>query len=155
MKLKGLVVAMAGLALTLGFTMVGHTQDAPKAKFSPNIEAKNVISFPLVVKFNRPAAAVKKSNFPMVTFSHGQHMSVNCVTCHHTWDGKSPVQGCNEDGCHSDTVNRADSMSYYKAFHSRDSEQSCLGCHIKLNEKATKKIKISPCSNNVCHVPAK
>lgn len=152
MKCRCLVVMALGLVMTFAFVMVGNTQEAPgKAKFSPTIEAKNVVSLPMQVKFIRPGA-VKKTNFAPVSFSHGQHMNVSCTTCHHTWDGASEVQACATEGCHGNFVNRAETDSYYKAFHSRTAENSCLGCHTALNKNAAKKVKISPCSNNACHV---
>ena len=79
-----------------------------------------------------------------VAFPHSGHFGYTCKTCHHKWNGNSPVQGCSASKCHdqlSPTVkdNKAldygpEAIRYYKhAFH-----QQCISCHreIKIhNEK--------------------
>jgi hypothetical protein len=79
-----------------------------------------------------------------VAFPHSQHFGYTCITCHHKWNGNSPVQGCSASKCHdqlSSTVkdknaidNGPVAIRYYKyAFH-----QQCISCHreIKIhNEK--------------------
>jgi hypothetical protein len=79
-----------------------------------------------------------------VAFPHSRHFDYTCKTCHHKWNGHSPVQGCTASKCHdqlSSTVKDKKALDYgpvairyYKyAFH-----QQCIGCHreIKIhNEK--------------------
>ncbi len=68
-----------------------------------------------------------------VVFPHATHFNYACMTCHHQWDGKEPVQSCGTTGCHDLNVppepgNHDDQISYYKnAFH-----KNCIGCHRKI-----------------------
>ena len=79
-----------------------------------------------------------------VAFPHSGHFDYTCKTCHHKWDGNSPVQGCSASKCHdqlSSTVKDKKTLDYgpmairyYKyAFH-----QQCISCHRQIkvhNEK--------------------
>ena len=76
-----------------------------------------------------------------VPFSHKQHADVNCDTCHHRprcaichfspREQFSPDASCSTAGCHPDMGNSREPMSRFMAFHKRDSERSCYGCHLK------------------------
>lgn len=76
-----------------------------------------------------------------VQFSHKDHASVNCDTCHHRprcaichfspRERYSPDASCSMAGCHPDMGNSREPMSRFIAFHKRDSERSCYGCHLK------------------------
>ncbi len=78
-----------------------------------------------------------------VEFPHAIHFDYNCKTCHHTWDGESPLLSCMASSCHDLTQNPAKeeraadpelALRYYKeAYHSQ-----CIGCHkeIKKQNKA-------------------
>ena len=148
---SGLVVMVFSLAMaTAAFSEGG--------KFSDIVEAKSTLCYPLDLTFKRPSGVLKTS-FPQVKFSHGQHASVPCVTCHHMWDGKGEVQGCAEAGCHDNLKDRQEATSYFRAFHDKNAENSCLGCHMKTNvvrkEKGQKPLSVAPCSNNGCHVAQK
>ena len=79
-----------------------------------------------------------------VDFPHSTHFaSVDCRTCHHTWQGTAIIKGCATTDCHDVTVSPTKSgegasnpdlaIRYYKtAYH-----QMCIGCHkeIKLQNK--------------------
>lgn len=150
MKRKTLMVLAA--AAGLAFSMVTMSQGAEsKAPAPAACEFGNKVEFPLQVTFRKPAA-LKTTHFGAIKFNHGQHFNVACVTCHHTWDGKSQVQGCSAEGCHDNFTGQDGAMSYFNAFHARDAEQSCVGCHKRKLAEGSKKIKTMPCHNNSCHV---
>jgi hypothetical protein len=85
-----------------------------------------------------------------VAFPHSQHFGYTCKTCHHKWDGHTPVQGCTASKCHDLTsfsvksskamVDRPEAIRYYKyAYH-----QQCIGCHREIqtrNEKLARSLK--------------
>lgn len=89
-----------------------------------------------------------KTTKAMVDFSHARHAAaqVDCVTCHHTWDGASAVQSCAAPGCH-DQPGKKGEHAFYTAFHSKDSDNSCLSCH-KAQKKAGKAVPVG-CAE--CH----
>lgn len=155
MRSKVTITALVCLSLTLALSSAAFSQGA---KFSDLIEAKSSLCYPLEFSFKRPAGVLKTA-FPGVKFSHGQHGSIGCVKCHHMWDGTSEVQACNTAGCHDNLTERQDPMSYFRAFHDKEADYSCLGCHLKSNieRKAhgQKPLSVAPCSNNGCHVAAK
>jgi hypothetical protein len=69
-----------------------------------------------------------------VSFSHKRHSALECSACHHTWDGKGPISGCMDQGCHDladakTPQEKKDPTYFYNAFHSRTSKISCVGCH--------------------------
>ena len=76
-----------------------------------------------------------------VDFPHATHFDYTCSTCHHTWEGDSPVQSCMASGCHDLAINPKKSegssvtpelaMRYYKeAYHS-----ACIGCHKEIKQQ--------------------
>lgn len=144
-----MVLAVAtGLAFSVATTGMGAET---KAKAAAACEFGNKVEFPLQVIFKKPAA-LKTTHFGPIKFNHGQHFNVACTTCHHTWDGKSQVQGCAAQGCHDNFTGQDGALSYFNAFHSRDAEQSCVGCHKRKTGEGSKKLKNMPCHNNSCHV---
>ncbi len=89
-----------------------------------------------------------KTSKTLVDFSHTKHSAakVECITCHHTWDGKAEVKSCAAPGCH-DQAGKKGKNSFYAAFHAKKSQASCLGCH-KVAQKAGKTV---PVSCKSCH----
>ncbi len=142
MRLKLFFPVLLGLVLTIGMAAVAFSQDA---------EQKDP---PSEVDFKRPEGAAA-TKFVGVKFNHELHMAEDCMLCHHTWDGASAVKSCSAKGCHDDMKNRELANSYFRAFHDKHSKRSCVGCHTEMNDEAKKKgeeqMKISPCSNNMCH----
>ena len=90
-----------------------------------------------------------KAKKTLVDFSHVKHdaAKVECVTCHHAWDGKSEVKSCATPACH-DQSGKKGKNAFYTAFHSKKSETSCLGCH-KIVKKSGKPV---PVACKACHV---
>ena len=74
-----------------------------------------------------------------VTFNHSTHKDVKCDTCHHKPRcgichyapelSKSPAASCSTEGCHTIQGKSTDEQSRFMAFHTRDSQRSCFGCH--------------------------
>ncbi|EGB13374.1 Cytochrome c, class III, conserved region [Pseudodesulfovibrio mercurii] len=83
-----------------------------------------------------------------VDFPHGAHLNraADCTTCHHTWDGKSDIRACGSSGCH-DQPGKKGETAFYTAFHGKDTDRSCLGCH----KTAKKDGKPAPASCKQCH----
>jgi len=109
-----------------------------------------VVRFPVNLEFKRPEV-LNKVRFAQVKFSHFDHQDVNCVKCHHTWDGKTAVKSCAAAGCHDELKRKGQPKSYFKAFHTLHSDQSCRGCHVKMNKEGQTDLATAPCANNVCH----
>ncbi len=75
-----------------------------------------------------------------VTFDHRIHEGVTCDTCHHRPrcaichyapnEPMAPTASCSTVGCHPDEGRSLNPMSRFNAFHKRDSERSCFGCHV-------------------------
>ena len=90
-----------------------------------------------------------KATKTLVDFSHTKHdaAKIDCTACHHTWDGKSDVKSCATAGCHDQTGKKGKN-AFYTAFHSKKSENSCLGCHKIVKKKDGKPV---PVSCKACH----
>ncbi len=89
-----------------------------------------------------------------VVFNHSAHKSLDCKTCHHTWDGKSAIQKCSTKGCHDNVDRKAKGVhSYYEAMHARKgSHDSCLACHKKVAKKDhSLRKKLTSCMHSACH----
>lgn len=110
-----------------------------------------VVSFPVNLEFKRPEV-LNKTRFAIVKFSHYEHQDVNCVKCHHTWDGNTQIKSCAASGCHDELEHKGEPHSYFKAFHTAQSDRSCRGCHKMLNKEGKTDLQITPCANNICHV---
>ena len=76
-----------------------------------------------------------------VPFPHSRHFDYTCKTCHHTWDGESPVQSCTVSECHDQlsapkkagrvSKEEAGSIRYFKfAFH-----RQCVSCHREISAR--------------------
>lgn len=155
MRSKVMLSTLVVLVFTLAVATAAFSEGG---KFSEIVDAKSTLCYPLELTFKRPSGVLKTSFVP-VTFSHGQHGNIPCGSCHHMWDGKGPVEGCATAGCHDNLKERQEATSYFRAFHDKNSETSCLGCHMKTNivrkEKGQKPLSVAPCSNNGCHVAQK
>ncbi|WP_272700717.1 cytochrome c3 family protein [Desulfovibrio sp. Fe33] len=85
----------------------------------------------------------------LVDFPHGRHVKADmeCATCHHTWDGKSEIKGCSASGCH-DQPGKKEATAFYSAFHAKNTDKSCLGCHKIVKKRDGKPV---PISCKQCH----
>lgn len=87
-----------------------------------------------------------------VTFPHKAHVDtgIDCMTCHHKATDKNAIKSCSVEGCHNDASRAAkrDPKGFYKAFHSKKMDASCVACH-KKEKKAGKKNVPTSCKS--CH----
>ena len=103
------------LLLSLSFLLVGDVQARSI------MEMMRVIKEPIVIKAG-------KSRRMDVTFQHNSHKGISCMQCHHLSGDKGRYVPCVE--CHAKPGPRErDPMSMFMAFHARDTQRSCLGCH--------------------------
>lgn len=72
-----------------------------------------------------------------VVFNHNTHKEVKCRTCHHIVDAQGQrFVKCTREECHSlKGARQRDPMSEFMAYHARDTDRSCYGCHQQ--ERAT------------------
>ncbi|WP_027722485.1 cytochrome c3 family protein [Maridesulfovibrio zosterae] len=148
----GMAVVFAVLVIIYA-TTTSHLSEEIASISSENpviVTEDLVVRFPVNLEFKRPDV-LNKVRFAQVKFSHFEHQDVNCVKCHHTWDGKSQIKSCASVGCHDELVRKGQPESYFKAFHTLHSDRSCRGCHVKLNKEGKSDIAIAPCANNACH----
>lgn len=141
------------LLVALFVSQISRTPEALASETetkAASIEAETVLQFPVSFKFNRPEGR-PTALFAEVKFSHYDHQAVACATCHHTWDGSGEVESCSTEGCHDDLANRGEVNSYFHAFHTKASETSCRGCHLKMTLEGEANLPTSPCGNNACH----
>ena len=87
-------------------------------------EMSEVIKKPIEIE----ASGSKRMN---VMFPHTAHKGISCFHCHHEEGSDGRYVACTE--CHATPGARErDPMSMFMAFHSKNGDRSCLGCHKKL-----------------------
>lgn len=133
MERKGLVVVCLALLLTaaLALEVSGESEE---------------MCVPMGDIILSPPEGVEATKEP-VAFPHSRHFATDCKTCHHTWQGQEPIQGCMAAGCHDQTsppkeqskyLSYSDvGIKYYKyAYH-----QACIGCHREIRAKNLERAK--------------
>lgn len=132
MQRKGFLFLCLSIVLVLGSITIVVGQETEEEMIVP---MGNIVI--------EPPESVEPKRSP-VEFPHSRHFaSVDCRTCHHTWQGKELIKSCTTSGCHdvsiSPTISEPGSVNpdlairYYKTgFH-----QLCIGCHkeIKVQNK--------------------
>jgi hypothetical protein len=106
-------------------------------------ETEEEMIVPMGIIVIGPPDSVEPKRSP-VDFPHSTHFaSVNCQTCHHTWQGTEKIKSCTTTDCHDVAVSPTKSekasanpdlaIRYYKAGY----HQLCIGCHkeIKIQNK--------------------
>ena len=84
-------------------------------------EMADVIKKPIEIE----ASGSKRMN---VMFPHTAHKGISCFHCHHEEGGDGRYVACTE--CHATPGARErDPMSMFMAFHSKNGDRSCYGCH--------------------------
>ena len=65
-----------------------------------------------------------------VDFPHGAHFDYNCKECHHKWDGKAAITGCQTSGCHDSSTSllKTDPDQNYRYFKNAYHDM-CITCH--------------------------
>lgn len=124
------------LCLTIMFIVVSITIVAGQ-------ETEDEMIVPMGIIVIGPPESVEPKRSP-VEFPHSRHFaSVDCRTCHHTWQGTEIIKSCATSECHDVAVSPTKSekgsvnpdlaIRYYKAAY----HQMCIGCHkeIKIQNK--------------------
>lgn len=106
-------------------------------------ETEEEMIVPMGIIVIGPPDSVEPKRSP-VDFPHSRHFaSVDCRTCHHTWQGTETIKSCTTTDCHDVAVSPTKSekgsanpdlaIRYYKAGY----HQLCIGCHkeIKIQNK--------------------
>ncbi len=137
MKLKGraLVALITGLVVLAAYVLAIAETKAPDKPYV--IDNSDVF---------------KPRKQTPVTFDHSKHKDLACTTCHHdfkdgqnVWKEGEEVKKCSV--CHKlDADGKI--VKLYAAFHSAESEHSCIGCHKKM-KKEQKKAGPTACAQ--CH----
>lgn len=130
------------ILLTIGvFLSYGYAQDCSEQEKGIELVRTVVVETPEGVESTQPS----------VTFSHlGHAMEYGCAACHHKWELESDSSPAKCFDCHNNTEERTGKDSYFAAFHDRQAETSCLGCHasVNLNDEAAE----APIRCNDCHI---
>ena len=105
-----------------------------------------VFGVTLVMAATAPKKVTLKANpKKVVEFPHKIHSDqFKCEVCHHKWDKKGEPKACLT--CHKKKKGAA--PRYFKAFHDRKVDHSCLGCHKKMAKDGKK---AGPTKCAVCH----
>ena len=97
---------------------------------------------PTMAREGRKVADVLKNPIEMnggssprmaVTFNHSSHKGINCRLCHHmeTSEGDLFVPCTNEEFHATPGARKRDTMSLFMAYHDKNTDRSCYGCHKK------------------------
>ena len=124
MQKKGLLCLCLSMVLVLGSIALVVGQ-----------ETEDEMLVPMGVIVIEAPESVEAKRSP-VDFPHSTHfVSVDCRTCHHTWQGTEIIKGCSTTDCHDVTVSPTKSgkggsnpdlaIRYYKTGY----HQMCIGCH--------------------------
>jgi hypothetical protein len=99
-------------------------------------DAADTMCIPMgTILLEAPAGVVAKRS--PVEFPHSTHFEFTCKTCHHTWDGETPVLSCSTSGCHDLSQLRSDDGKIDPALAVRNFKAayhgSCIACHKDIN----------------------
>lgn len=112
--MKYLVISLCALTVIVaGAALAADAGDTPKAP-------------------KKPLALQHGTSKRMhVMFNHASHKDVPCAQCHHdTPDPAKPYVSCTSNDCHVTPGPRErDTMSMFVAYHAKDTDRSCYGCH--------------------------
>ncbi len=86
-----------------------------------------------------------------VVFPHTAHRGINCLQCHHEIGPDGRYVACTE--CHSKPGPRErDPLSMFMAFHAKESDRSCVGCHKQMLNKIPAKYEAKFKGCRPCHM---
>jgi len=119
------------------FALIGMVSVLLTVPWVPAEDTMDALYLPVGTLTISPPRGVEPRRSP-VAFPHSRHFDYNCKSCHHKWDGHSPVNNCTASGCHDLVSTSKDSKSkiaseiedqrYFKtAYH-----QNCITCHKSL-----------------------
>lgn len=133
-----LVLSLLAVGFLLGS---GYAKDCPESEKEIELEKTIITETPEGVE----------STQPQVTFPHLNHaMEYGCAACHHQWEPDTEASPAKCFECHSNTKERTGEDSYFAAFHDRQAETSCLGCHMTTSRDEDSSS--GPLKCNECHI---
>lgn len=91
-----------------------------------------------------------------VAFRHTDHKGMRCAVCHHkVTPADERYTSCGADAaCHSISGRSVEAKSLFMAYHDRDSERSCYGCHFKEKARFNAVKGCTTCHENLEGAPA-
>lgn len=95
---------------------------------------------PETIRMDHAQGKVDNPLYAPVNMPHAMHITNGCHSCHHKWvDESEPPRKCSHPGCH-DLIGATGAQiqevcAAYNAYHNRESEFSCLGCHIQKSKQ--------------------
>ena len=136
----GVLCLMMVFVLGISLEATGQDTDADEQKDEQKIEDMSV---PMGVIVLEPDESVEQKR-SSVEFEHSLHFAFDCKTCHHKWEGKTPIPTCTTTDCHDVLkspktptkylVYTETGIKYYKyAYHKK-----CVGCHKDIKVKRKK-----------------
>lgn len=94
-----------------------------------------------VARMHEPITIQGDSKRMAVVFNHSSHKAkgITCIHCHHESPVNMPFVSCSDENCHATPGARErDTMSMYMAYHAKDTDRSCVGCHTQLAAQSPK-----------------
>jgi len=122
---------------------LAYAQEASEATEGAEMEASFVFDKDLTL--NPPEDGMEAIRAP-VPFPHLKHsMDYGCGKCHHQWDmaKRNTPRTC--VSCHENFETTHGEGSYFGAFHSRQKDRSCVGCHYEQGEESVAPLKCPAC----------
>ncbi len=126
-KNRAIILILVCLGLSTFFTCTSLLQAAS-------------MDIPEKILMDHARGKVDNPLYAPVCMPHKLHVSNNCQSCHHTWDDESQSpRKCSHPGCH-DLIGATGAQiqevrAAYNAYHNRESDFSCLGCHIEKSKQ--------------------
>jgi hypothetical protein len=122
---------------------IAYAQEGSQSSEGTAMETSLVFDKDLTL--NPPEDGMEAVRAP-VPFPHLQHsMDYGCGDCHHQWDMAERNEPRTCDTCHNDFETTHGEGSYFGAFHSRQKQRSCVGCHSKQGDDSPAPLKCPAC----------
>lgn len=141
---KAIIITLSVLLVSA----IGYAGDKDEEEVSAS-EEREAVAVARTITMAPPEGVEAKQ--PPVTFSHLEHaMDHGCGACHHQWEPEKQDVPHACSTCHTNFEQMQGEMSFFKAFHDRQAEASCLGCHgATIKEEGSP---AGPIKCNECHI---
>jgi len=122
---------------------IAYAQEGGESAEGAKMESSFV--FDKTLTLDPPEEGMKAERAP-VPFPHLQHsMDYGCADCHHQWNRQERNVPRTCVSCHDDFETTHGEGSYFGAFHSRQKQRSCVGCHSGQGEESSAPLKCPAC----------
>ncbi len=128
-------------------TMLGLLLGLSLSIAAPTVQAADFKDLSRTLKTPITLGGEEKPDLRVV-FNHASHKGIKCGFCHHARPEEGPAYAAcgGNEACHSvKTKNKNDVQSLFWAYHTKDSQRSCYGCHFKQAEKNANLRGCRPC----------